>query len=118
MNNKKSNIEIDIPCDKKIKCKILQIDESKYRTTLTSKFEKRKFYLPPNPDKIFTVLPGTVLDVFIKEGQKIKFGQAMITFEAMKMCNKIVSPKDGNIKSLTVKKGDIITKGQLIAELE
>ena len=114
----KSKPEEENPCEKKIKCKILQIEETKYRTTFTKKFENRKKYVPADPKKVYTYLPGTILDVFIKAGQKVKMGDALIVFEAMKMKNKIISPADGKIRVLSVSKGDIITKGQLIAELE
>ena len=56
--------------------------------------------------------------MFVKEGQKVKQGEPVIIFEAMKMRNKIISPMDGTIKSLNIQKGDIIAKGQLIAEIE
>ena len=109
---------INDPCTRKIKCKILQIEETKYRTTFTKKFENRKKYVPADPGKIYTFLPGTVLDVFMKPGQKVKQGETLLIFEAMKMNNRIDIPVDGKLKYLEVKKGDLITKGQLIAEIQ
>lgn len=108
---------VDSPCDKKIKCRILQIEETKYRTTFTKKFENRKKYVPLDPKKIYTPLPGTIIELFVKPGQKVKQGDSLIIFEAMKMRNKITFPLDGKIKTLSIKEGDIITKGQLIAEM-
>ena len=118
MNSKSKNNVKDNPCEQKIKCRILQIEETKYRTTFTKKFENRKQYVPNDPNKIYTFLPGTILEIFIKAGQKVKMGDPLIIFEAMKMRNKIIAPADGKIKTLNVVKGAIIVKGQLIAELE
>ena len=109
--------EHEIPCIKKLKCRILQIEGTKYRTTFTSKFENRKKYIPFDPGKIIAVLPGTIVDVFVKSGQSVKLGQPLLVFEAMKMKNRINAPMDGKINALNVKKGDIIVKGQLIAEI-
>ena len=109
--------ESDIPCVKKLRCKILQIEGTKYRTTFTSKFENRKKYIPFDPGKIVSTLPGTIVDVFVKSGQKVKHGQPLVVYEAMKMKNKIIAPFDGKIQALNVKKGDVIIKGQLIAEI-
>lgn len=108
---------IDNPCDKKIKCKILQIEETKYRTTFTKKFENRKTYVAHDPGKIISYLPGTIIDVLVKPGQDIKQGKTLVILEAMKMMNKIVMPANGKIKTVHVKKGDVIAKGRIIVEI-
>ncbi len=117
MKNKPGGKPIENACEKKIKCKILQIGETKYRTTFTKKFENRKKYIPHDPGNIVSYLPGTIIDVLVKPGQVIKQGRIMLVFEAMKMLNKIVMPVDGKIMALHVRKGDVINKGQLIAEI-
>jgi len=108
----------EIPCVKKIKCKTLQIEETKYRTTFTSKFENRKKYVQVPPGRIISPLPGTVLDVMVKNGENVKQGQTLMIYEAMKMKNRVIVPLDGKVNVLNVKKGDLICKGQLIAEIE
>lgn len=40
-------------------------------------------------------MPGKVLDVKVAAGQAVKFGQVVITMEAMKMETEIVAPADG-----------------------
>ena len=103
---------------KKIRCKSLVIAGTKYRTTLTKKFENRKTWLAPDPNKILSYLPGTILDVFVKEGQKVKEGHPVVILEAMKMRNKVNMPSAGVIKTVNVKKGDSIPKGFLIVEIK
>jgi len=108
----------EVPCVKKLKCKILQIEETKYRTTFTTKFENRKKYVPVNPGKVISGLPGTIIDILVKPGKKVKQGQPLLIYEAMKMKNKVMSPIDGEVKVLNVKKGEVVCKGQVIAEIE
>ena len=105
----------EVPCFKKYKCKTLQIEGTKYRTTLTSKFENRKKYIARDPGLIISVLPGTIVEVLVKTGQKVEKGQALLIFEAMKMNNKLIAPLRGEIKEIYVKKGEKITKGQALA---
>ena len=51
---------------------------------------------------------------FVKPGQKVKKGEKMMVYEAMKMMNVITSPMDGIIKEVNVKVGEILPKGALL----
>ena len=42
-------------------------------------------------------MPGTVLQVLAKVGQRVREGQHLMTLEAMKMEHKVVAPKAGEI---------------------
>jgi len=59
-------------------------------------------------------LPGTVLNIICKEGQKVNSGDVVMIIEAMKMENEIVAPQDGTISSINVKKGDSVQAGDLL----
>jgi biotin carboxyl carrier protein len=115
MNRKE---KFEIPSVKRNIYKILQIEDTKYRTTFTSKFVNRKKYVFVDPGKIISCLPGTIVEMMVKPGQKVTQGQHMVIYEAMKMKNIITAPLDGKVKILNVKKGEVISKGQLIAEIE
>jgi len=104
--------------ESKPKFKTLIIDETHYKTNLTSKFENRKKYIVPDAKKVISVIPGTILKVFVKEGQKVKRGDNIIILEAMKMQNRIKSPRPGVIKIINVKEGEKVAKGVLMLELE
>jgi biotin carboxyl carrier protein len=56
-------------------------------------------------------LPGTVIDIFCKEGDTVKKGQKLLVLEAMKMENAINADRDGVIKEMKVGKGDSILEG-------
>ena len=95
-----------------------QVHSLKYKTRLTRKYKQRKRYEVPNLNEIRSVIPGTVLDVKIKEGQKLKEGDVLLELEAMKMINVIQMPFDGKIKNLYVEKGQKISKNFVMLELE
>ena len=63
-------------------------------------------------------LPGIIYDLKVKIGQSVKKGQSLMTLMAMKMENDIVSPKDGKIKELKVKKEDNVNKDDILIVIE
>ena len=98
--------------------KFLNIDDSLYQTRISKKFENRKMYQPLDPKKVLSFIPGTVLDILVKEGQKVKKGDEMMILDAMKMQNKLLSAISGKIKKINVNKGDKVSKGTLLIEME
>ncbi len=97
---------------------MINIDGVKYKTILTDKFKNRKPYIIKNPKMILSFIPGTILNIFIKEGKKVKKGDKLLILEAMKMKNDIIAPMNGIIKKIHVKEKDIVANKQLIIELE
>ncbi len=63
-------------------------------------------------------MPGLILDIHIKVGQKVVENDPLLILEAMKMENIISSPRDGLIKSISVENGDAVEKNQLLIEFE
>jgi pyruvate dehydrogenase E2 component (dihydrolipoamide acetyltransferase) len=57
---------------------------------------------------------GTVVNLFVKEGEEIKKGQTILELENEKAVAPIPSPADGTVDKIRVKAGDRITVGQLI----
>ncbi|MDE5704278.1 MAG: biotin/lipoyl-binding protein [Bacteroidales bacterium] len=68
--------------------------------------------------EIKSPLPGTVLDVMVKEGDTVKVGQHLLLLEAMKMENNIDSDKEGVVKSIKVRKGDAVMEGDVLIVME
>ncbi len=96
----------------------LNIDTTLYKTRISSKFENRKPYKPADPRLILSFIPGTVLDILIKPGQNVKKGEDLMILDAMKMQNKLKCNIDGKVKTIAVKKGDKVSKGTFLLELE
>lgn len=82
------------------------------------KYENRKKYQLPDPKKILSFIPGTVLDIMVKEEQTIKKGDHLMILDAMKMQNRLKASISGKIKKIYAKKGDKVSKGTLLLELE
>jgi biotin carboxyl carrier protein len=98
--------------------KSLLVENIKYRTQLTKKYINRTSYEPVNEKMIRVFIPGTIMKIFVKKGKKVKEGDKLLIFEAMKMNNDILSPVDGVIESVNVKVGDKVTKQQIIIEIK
>ncbi len=62
-------------------------------------------------------MPGTILDVKVKEGDEVKKGQVLMILEAMKMENEILAAEDGKIKNVYVQKGASVNTGDPLVEL-
>ncbi|MFO7657053.1 MAG: acetyl-CoA carboxylase biotin carboxyl carrier protein subunit [Bacteroidales bacterium] len=98
--------------------KTLTIHGEQYETLYTGKFENRKVWAKPDAKKIFSILPGTVLQIFNKAGDTIEEGTLMLVLEAMKMQNTYYYPLSGKIKDIYIKQGDKVPKGFLLLEFE
>ncbi len=61
---------------------------------------------------------GTVVEIHVKPGDKVKKGQSLLMYEAMKMQNEIESEGDYTVKRILVKQGDVVQTGQPIIEFE
>ncbi|WP_428328623.1 biotin/lipoyl-containing protein [Mucilaginibacter sp.] len=59
-------------------------------------------------------MPGMVLKVFVTEGEEIKKGDNLFVLEAMKMENIIKAPADVTVKTVKIKPGDKVEKGQVL----
>ncbi len=93
-------------------------EEISYRTTLTKKFANRTPYTPPDSRKIVAFIPGTILQVVVKEGAKVKKGDTLIVLQAMKMDNHLLAVRNGTVKKVYVKKGEVVPKHHLLLELK
>lgn len=90
----------------------------KYNTLLTKKYMNRKQWVNPSPFEIQSIIPGTILSIFVKEGDVVKEGEPLMVLEAMKMQNRIQMPFTARIKKINVEVGGRIPKETLMIELE
>ena len=89
-----------------------------YKTRYTRKFVERKKWEAPNPAEVRSIIPGSVTEVLVKPGDKVKKGSRLMIYEAMTMKNVIVSPFDAVVESVEVKAGDKLPKGALLVILK
>ena len=88
-----------------------------YKTRYTRKFVERKKWEAPNPNEVRSIIPGSVTEVLVKPGDKVKKGAKLMIYEAMKMKNVIAAPFDAVVQSVEVKAGNKLPKGALLAVL-
>lgn len=63
-------------------------------------------------------LPGTIVEVKVKKGDKVKANDPLIKLISMKMENEIRAPKTGKIKEVWAKKKDNVNRGDPLIEME
>ncbi|MDD4583574.1 MAG: biotin/lipoyl-binding protein [Eubacteriales bacterium] len=79
---------------------------------------------PKNPgtaagkQKITSPMPGTIISIKTKPGDKVQKGNIIMILEAMKMENEIIAPEDGVITSIDTSEGASVNTGDILATLE
>lgn len=68
--------------------------------------------------RVSAPMPGKVVNVSVKVGQKVRRGEGLVVVEAMKMQNIFNSFIDGVVKSVHVKQGDAVENGAALVDVE
>ncbi len=69
-------------------------------------------------NEIKAPMPGSILNVMVKEGDAVTKDQAILILEAMKMENVIKSPIDGTVASVNVETGENVEKNHKLIEFK
>ena len=59
-------------------------------------------------------MPGVILDIAVKAGDKVTAGMPICALEAMKMKNILRSPREGTVASVEVAEGQRVPFGAVI----
>jgi acetyl/propionyl-CoA carboxylase alpha subunit len=68
-------------------------------------------------DDLVSPMPGTVRRTFVSVGDRVARGQVILVLEAMKMEHSIRAPRDGVVRHLRVKEGELVEAGVELAEI-
>lgn len=82
------------------------LDEQVAKLMKTGAAESRKQELV-----VKAAMPGLIIEVSVKEGDKVTKDQGLLIIEAMKMQNEMQSPRHGIIKKINIKKGQTVNSG-------
>ena len=63
-------------------------------------------------------MPGKVIAVKVAAGDTVVKGDELLVVEAMKMENAVRAPRDGRVKSVSARVGDMVSPGVVLVELE
>jgi len=64
--------------------------------------------------QIVAPMPGKVVRVLVKAGDRVQAGQGLLVVEAMKMQNEIRSPKNGTLERVLAKEGQPVNAGEVL----
>lgn len=70
-----------------------------------------------NPNHIGAPMPGMVVTVAAKPGQRVSKGGPLVSLEAMKMETMLTAERAGVIKAVHVKPGDVVAAKDLLVEI-
>lgn len=68
-------------------------------------------------DEVRAPMPGDILDIQVKPGDRIAVGQTLCALEAMKMKSAIGAPRDGVIATVEVVEGQPVKYGDMLFTL-
>lgn len=69
-------------------------------------------------NEVTAPMPGNILDIAVRPGDEVRFGQPLCSLEAMKMKNAIRSPRDGVIATVEVTEGQTVAHGDVLFTFE
>lgn len=64
--------------------------------------------------QIVAPMPGKVVRLLVKSGDRVEAGQGLLVVEAMKMQNEIRSPKSGTVERVHAKEGQAVNAGDVL----
>jgi biotin carboxyl carrier protein len=64
--------------------------------------------------QIVAPMPGKVVRLLVKEGDRVEAGQGLLVVEAMKMQNEIRSPKGGTVERVLAREGQPVNAGDIL----
>lgn len=101
------------------------INNTQVRIEVLSELQAKALQLIENTGRaehhqteIKSPMPGMVLKVYKKSGDKIHRGETVMVLEAMKMENEIKSPKDGIVSEISVEQGKPVEKNVILFSIK
>jgi biotin carboxyl carrier protein len=70
------------------------------------------------PRELRALMPGKVVKLLVREGDRVNAGTGVIVVEAMKMQNEMKSPKDGRVSRIHIGEGSAVGAGDALLVIE
>jgi biotin carboxyl carrier protein len=79
---------------------------------------KREKIVVKKKGAVTSLMPGKVVLLRVKAGDKVEVGDPLCVLEAMKMENEIMAPRNGTISQVMVEQGSVVDKGDVLVVIE
>ena len=73
---------------------------------------------PSHGGCVTTAMPGTIVEIKVKIGDKVTAGDSLVVIEAMKMENEIQAPDSGTVIAIHIDKGDSVSPNETLLEIK
>ncbi|MDD4336032.1 MAG: biotin/lipoyl-binding protein [Firmicutes bacterium] len=73
---------------------------------------------PRGGSSVTAPMPGTIIDIKVKEGDKVEPRTVVAMLEAMKMENEIFAGRSGVVTHIAVEKGASVNTGDLLVSID
>jgi biotin carboxyl carrier protein len=77
---------------------------------------------PPVPASgagaVQAIMPGTIVRLLVKEGDRVQIGDVVAVLEAMKMENELAAPVSGVVRAVHAQPGEAVEMQALLVEIE
>jgi pyruvate carboxylase len=83
--------------------------------SLEAKVQKRPKATPGDAREVAAPMPGLIVTVAVRAGDKVQKGQKLLSLEAMKMETTLYAERDGTLAEVLVAPGTPVEAGELIA---
>jgi pyruvate carboxylase subunit B len=88
-------------------------ERTRHIRSLTGSTDQRR-----SADVLRAPMPGLVVRVHAKAGDKVGAGTGLVVLEAMKMENELKAAAPGVVKAVRVSPGEAVERGQVLVEFE
>ncbi|MBI2942199.1 MAG: biotin/lipoyl-binding protein [Chloroflexi bacterium] len=99
------------------------IEGEQYKLTVQDEWARRlatiqrRAHIQAGELPIKAPMPGYVVAVLVKPGQRVERGQGLVILSAMKMENEIKAPRAGTVQSANVEAGQTVEQGRVLLVL-
>ena len=104
---------------------LVEVHREMKKPIKTPKLVREKVVNPPGEGEIkkkeatagfpvFAPLPGSIIQLKVKEGDIVKKGDELLVLEAMKMENHVLADESGMISQIKVKPGDAVLQNDVL----
>ena len=117
VNGKPFEVELPEPVKTPVRVKRVEAPALSAAPAPASDRAKKPKAAAGSGTKVLAPLPGTITELKVSVGDKVRKGDTVIVLEAMKMQNNIEAECDGTITSVLVSRGDTVMEGAALVTI-